>query len=124
VPSVEGGEIMFRPLPTFSNFQSVGTDSPSKPAVKRVKRDGGGSTASERSSRVRLHLCPPLVIYNLYQDPSDDSQSFKMRLVYRDKGCAVCLAAGIQAIYKYREDSNRYEGAHIIDFAYHDLVSR
>ncbi|KAF8812306.1 hypothetical protein BYT27DRAFT_7207720 [Phlegmacium glaucopus] len=44
-----------------------------------------------------------------------------MRLVYRDKGCAVCLAAGIQAIYKYREDSNRYEGAHIIDFAYHDL---
>jgi hypothetical protein len=47
-----------------------------------------------------------------------------MRLVYRDKGCAVCLAAGIQAIYKDGEDSNRYEGAHIINFAYHDLVSR
>ena len=47
-----------------------------------------------------------------------------MRLVYRDKGCAVCLAAGIRAIYEYREDSNRYEGEHIIDFAYHDLVSR
>jgi len=47
-----------------------------------------------------------------------------MRLVHRDKGCAVCLAAGIQAIYKYREDSNRYEGAHIIAFAYHELVSR
>ena len=47
-----------------------------------------------------------------------------MRLVYRDKGCAACLAVGIQAIYKYCEDSNRYEGGHIIDFAYHDLVSR
>jgi hypothetical protein len=47
-----------------------------------------------------------------------------MRLVYRDKGCAVCLAAGIQAIYKYHEDSNRFEGAHIIAFAYHNLVSR
>ena len=34
-----------------------------------------------------------------------------MRLVYGDKGCAVCLAAGIQAIYKYREDSNR-RGTH------------
>ena len=46
-----------------------------------------------------------------------------MRLVCRDKGCAVCLSAGIQEIYKYREDSNRYEGAHIIDIAYHELVS-
>jgi hypothetical protein len=46
-----------------------------------------------------------------------------MRLVYRDKGCAVCLAAGIQEIYECREDSNRYEGSHIIDFAYHELVS-
>lgn len=33
------------------------------------------------------------------------------------------MAAGIQAIYKYREDSNRYEGGHIIDFAYHNVVS-
>jgi hypothetical protein len=47
-----------------------------------------------------------------------------MRLVYRDKGCAVCLAAGVQVIYKYCEDSNRYEEGHIIDFAYHDLVSQ
>jgi len=46
-----------------------------------------------------------------------------MRLIYRDKGCAVCLAAGIQAIYEYHEDSDRFEGAHILDFAYHDLVS-
>ena len=47
-----------------------------------------------------------------------------MRLINRDKGCAVCLAAGIQAIYKYHEDSNRYEGAHIIPLAYHNVVSR
>ena len=46
-----------------------------------------------------------------------------MRLVYRDKGCAVCLAAGIQEIYKYCEDSKRFEGLHIINFAYHELVS-
>jgi hypothetical protein len=46
-----------------------------------------------------------------------------MRLVYRDKGCAVCLAAGIQEIYEFRDDSNRYEGSHIIDLAYHELVS-
>ncbi|KIL63927.1 hypothetical protein M378DRAFT_163885 [Amanita muscaria Koide BX008] len=107
LPSDEGGRIVFENLSTFtnSNFKSMGINSPSMRAVKRVKRDGGGSTASEQSSR----------------DPPDDSQSFKMRLVYRDKGCAVCLAAGTHAIYKYREDSNRYEGAHIIPFAYHNL---
>lgn len=47
-----------------------------------------------------------------------------MRLVFRDKGCTVCLAAGIQEIYECREDSSRYEGSHIVDFAYHELVSR
>jgi len=31
------------------------------------------------------------------------------------------LAAGIQEIYKYLEDSNRYEGSHIVDFAFHEL---
>ncbi|KIM92275.1 hypothetical protein PILCRDRAFT_117680 [Piloderma croceum F 1598] len=103
--AVEGGEIMFKLIPTFFNFPFERADSPSEPAAKRAKHDGGGSTASERSS----------------SDPSDDSQSFKMRLVYRDKGCAVCLAAGIQEIYKYHEDSDRYEGSHIIDFAYHEL---
>lgn len=46
-----------------------------------------------------------------------------MRLIHRDKGCAVCLATGIQELYEYPDDSNRYEGAHIIDFAYHVLVS-
>jgi hypothetical protein len=46
-----------------------------------------------------------------------------MRLVHRDKGCAVCLAAGIQEIYKYPDHSNRYEGSHIVDFAYQKLVS-
>ncbi|KIM72616.1 hypothetical protein PILCRDRAFT_15965 [Piloderma croceum F 1598] len=55
------------------------------------------------------------------RDPSDDSQSFKMRLIYRDKGCAVCLAAGIQEIYEYLEDSNCYEGSYIVDFAYNEL---
>ncbi len=47
-----------------------------------------------------------------------------MRLVYRDKGCVVCLALGIEAIYKYCEDSNRFEEAHIVAFAYRDMVSR
>lgn len=47
-----------------------------------------------------------------------------MRLVYRDKGCVVCLAAGIQEkIYEYSEDSNRYEGGHIVGIAYQALVS-
>ncbi|KAM6490810.1 hypothetical protein JOM56_013773 [Amanita muscaria] len=100
LPSDEGGRVLLKILETFSNLKYMGTKSPSIPT-----HDGGGSTASERSSR----------------DPPDDSQSFKMRLVYRDKGCVVCLAAGIPAIYKYHEDSNRYEGAHIIPFAYHNL---
>lgn len=105
LPSDGGGKIFLQILDTFSNIKYMEINSPSTPAVKRVKHDGGESTASERSSR----------------DPPDGSQSFKMRLVYRDKGCAVCLAAGIQAIYKYCEDSNRYEGTHIIAFAYHNL---
>jgi hypothetical protein len=67
--------------------------------------------------------CPPLSVSNLQQDPSDDTQSFKMRPIYRDKGCAVCLAAGIQKIYEYYEDSNCYKGTHIVDFVYHELVS-
>jgi hypothetical protein len=50
-----------------------------------------------------------------------------MKLVYRDKGRVVCLAAGkpeIHAMYNFCEDSNRYKGAHIIAIAYHNLVSR
>ncbi|KIL60201.1 hypothetical protein M378DRAFT_14286 [Amanita muscaria Koide BX008] len=100
VPSDEGGRVLLKILETFSNLKYMGTKSPSIPT-----HDGGGSTASERSSR----------------DPPDDSQSFKMRLVYRDKGCVVCLAAGIPSIYKYYKDSNHYKGAHIIPFAYHNL---
>ena len=46
-----------------------------------------------------------------------------MRLVYRDKGCAICLAAGTQAIYKSLEDSNYYEGLHIIGLTFHKLVT-
>ena len=46
-----------------------------------------------------------------------------MRLVYRDKGCAVCLAAGIQKIYKYCEDLNCFKESHIIDYAHHKAVS-
>ena len=49
-----------------------------------------------------------------------------MRLVHRDKGCAVCLAAGVQdleALYLYCQDSDRFEGCHIIDLVYQDLVS-
>ena len=43
-----------------------------------------------------------------------------MRLLHRDKGCAVCLATRIQEIYKY---SDYYEGSHIVNFACHELVS-
>jgi hypothetical protein len=49
---------MFKPIVTFFNCPFERTDSPSKPAAKRAKRDGGGSTASERSSRVRFRLRP------------------------------------------------------------------
>jgi hypothetical protein len=47
-----------------------------------------------------------------------------MRLINRDKGCVVCLAAGIQEFYEFREDSNRFEGARIIDVALNELVSQ
>ncbi len=46
-----------------------------------------------------------------------------MRLVYRDKGCAICLAAGTQTFYKSAEDSIFFEGLHIIDLTFHELVS-
>jgi hypothetical protein len=45
-----------------------------------------------------------------------------MRLVERDRGCVICLAAGIHAPYKYSDDSNRFEGAHIVPFACQELV--
>jgi hypothetical protein len=46
-----------------------------------------------------------------------------MRLVHRDGGCIVCLATGIQEIYEFSEDSNRFEGAHIVPIAHRELVS-
>ena len=46
-----------------------------------------------------------------------------MRLVHRDKGCAICLAIGIKKTYKYLEDSSCYEGAHIIGLAHREIVS-
>jgi hypothetical protein len=103
--TVEGGEIVQRWIPTFFDFLRAGTGSPSKPKAKKARHDGSGSTASEKLDR----------------DPTDDSQSFKMRLINRDKGCVVCLAAGIQEFYEFREDSNRFEGARIIDVALNEL---
>jgi hypothetical protein len=58
-PSVEGGNILFKSLTTFYNIPlSMETSSSSKPVAKRQKRLEKGSTASERSSKVRLHLFP------------------------------------------------------------------
>ena len=57
------------------------------------------------------------------QDPSDHNQGFKMRLLYRDKGCVACLAAGIDQVYENCEESDRFEGSHVIGLAYHGLVS-
>jgi hypothetical protein len=45
--TVEGGKIAFKPIPTFFDFLSERTDSPV-----------GGSTASEKLSRVRFDLHP------------------------------------------------------------------
>jgi hypothetical protein len=56
--SADGGDITFKPIVTFFDFPFERTDSPSKPAAKRAKRDGGGSTASEKSSGVRFRLRP------------------------------------------------------------------
>ena len=54
--AVEHGQILFKPIVMFFNNLFKRTGSPSKPAAKRAKHDGGGSTASERSSRVRFCL--------------------------------------------------------------------
>ncbi|KAF5386188.1 hypothetical protein D9615_002388 [Tricholomella constricta] len=107
-PSVKGDMIALRVITTFfDSHPEAANPSFSEPAAKKAKRSCGGSVVSDRSNR----------------DTSNDSQGFKMRLVRRDKGCAVCLAAGIQEIFKYRDHSNRYEGSHIVDFAYQKLVS-
>ena len=55
--AVERGLISFKLIVTFFNNPFERTGSPSKPVAKRAKHDGGGSTASERSSRVRFRLC-------------------------------------------------------------------
>ena len=58
--AVASGEISFKPIPTFFDYPFERTDSSSKPASKRRrKRDGGESTASDKSRRVRFRL-PPL----------------------------------------------------------------
>jgi hypothetical protein len=57
-PAVVGGSITFKPIITFFNFVSERPDSPSKPAAKKAKRNGGRSTASEKSTRVRFRLLP------------------------------------------------------------------
>ena len=121
-PAVEGGEITLKLIPTFFDARSETTDSPMKPVAKRAKLDEGGSTASVKSNRVRFRL-RLLSVSNPYQDRSDDKQGFKMRLVYRDKGCAVCLATGIQNFYEDSYQSLLFEGSHIIPFAFHELVS-
>jgi hypothetical protein len=54
--AVEGEKITSKPILTFFDFPFERTYSPSKPEGKRAKRDGGGSTANERSSRVRFCL--------------------------------------------------------------------
>jgi hypothetical protein len=78
VPSVQGGKLWFNDLFSFSALRAT-TDS----SAKRVKRNGG-STGSQRTIRVRLHLSLPSS-NNLQQDASDDSQGFKMRLVIETK---------------------------------------
>ena len=45
-----------------------------------------------------------------------------MRLVFRDRGCVVCLAGRTQRTYKNSDDSGLFEGAHIIGVARHELV--
>ena len=54
-------EVMFKRIITFFDYKFERTDSPSKPAAKGTKRDGGKSTTSERLSMVRFRL------HRLYQ---------------------------------------------------------
>lgn len=56
-PAVEAGKITLGQILTFSDYLP-GVDSSSKPVAKRAKRDGGGSIASDKSSRVRFRLPP------------------------------------------------------------------
>jgi hypothetical protein len=60
--AVEGGEIIFRSIPTFFDVRSE--NSPMKHVAKRAKLDEGGSIASENSGRVRFRLCLPLSVSN------------------------------------------------------------
>jgi hypothetical protein len=48
---------MLKQIFTFSDYLPS-VDSSLKPVAKRVKWDGGGSTASDKSSRVRFCLLP------------------------------------------------------------------
>lgn len=98
-PATDGGTFSLKVVPTLCDLPPKTTRLP---VAKKAKYDRGANEKSER-------------------DPSGDSQSFKMRLVHRDKGCVACLAAGVGLIYKYCHDSNRFEGAHIIGLAYHKL---
>jgi len=46
-----------------------------------------------------------------------------MRLVYRDKGCVVCHAEGIDSVYQYHDDSRFFGGSHIFPFAWRQADS-
>ena len=45
-----------------------------------------------------------------------------LRLTYRDRGC-VCLVGMQDQLYRYQDNSNCYDGSHIINFAHYELVS-
>jgi len=96
--------VTVKAIPTF--FERVGS-AVAPPGVKRIKHDEGGSTGSSGTRDLR--------------DPPENSQGFKMRLVNRDKGCVVCLAIGIQNVYRSCDDSNHFNGAHIFPLAFNEL---
>lgn len=58
-------EVMFKRIITFFDYKFERTDSPSKPAAKGAKRDGGRSTTSERLKHGKVPPSPPLSVPNL-----------------------------------------------------------
>jgi len=73
------------------------------PHPKKAKFSETATKRSVVSTRVRLYIVSTEFLFIVCLGRS--SQGFKMRLVYRDRGCVVCHAEGTASVYQYRDDS-------------------
>jgi hypothetical protein len=61
----------------------------------------------------------------MWQDLSSDNDGFKSRLLARERGCVVCMAANAGFTqYQYEGDSELFNGAHIFPLKYYSVVSQ